>query len=194
VSEGATASGVRRIEAVTGLNALAVAQQQSDRLQQLADLLRASPADLLAKVEQLAHKSREQEKAIERLQQKLASGSGSDLADQVQEIKGVKLLVARLDGTDAKVLRTTLDKLKDKLGEAVILLASVQDDKIALVAGVTQNLTARVKAGDLLGKVAAAVGGKGGGRADMAQGGGTDVAALPAALEKVSVWLAESLA
>jgi alanyl-tRNA synthetase len=148
---------------------------------------------LVPKVENLAQKTREQEKDIERLQQKLAAGSGNDLAEQVQDVKGVKLLIARLDGTDTKVLRTTLDKLKDKLGSAVVLLASTRDDKISLVAGVTPDLTTRVKAGDLLSQVANAVGGKGGGRADMAQGGGTDIDALPGALEKVPGWLAETL-
>ena len=193
VAEGASASGVRRIEAVTGLAALGLVQQQAMQLQQVADTLKASSADVVARTRQLVAKSREQDKEIERLQQKLATGAGSDLSDQVQEVAGVKLLVARLDGTDAKVLRTTLDKLKDKLGSGVILLAAVKDDKISLVAGVTADLTERVKAGDLLASVAASVGGKGGGRADMAQGGGTDVGALPAALDAVTGWLAKQL-
>jgi len=194
VSEGAVASGVRRIEAVTGLVALQTVQQQGDTLHQLGELLHAHPADLAKKVEQQNKKLRDQEKQIEQLQQKLASGSGNDLLDQVEEVKGVKLLVARLDGTQTKVLRTTLDKLKDKLGSGVILLAAVQEDgKVGLIAGVTKDLTDRVKAGDLLGKVAADIDGKGGGRPDMAQGGGTNVTELPAALKKVSNWLAERL-
>lgn len=194
VSEGAVASGVRRIEAVTGLVALQMMQEQTAVLHQIGELLHSGTADLVKKVEQYSKKLKDQEKQIEQLQQKLASGSGNDLLDQVEQINGVKLLVARLDGTQTKVLRTTLDKLKDKIGSGVILLAAVQDDgKVSLISGVTKDLTNRVKAGDLLGEVAKDIDGKGGGRPDMAQGGGTNVSALPSALQKVSNWLAQKL-
>lgn len=193
-TESATASGVRRIEATTGFNALSQVQDNKALLHQLAIGLRSSTATLEQKMHQLVTKAREQDKEIERLQQKLASGSGSDLLDQVKNVNGIKLLVARLEGVESKALRKTLDKLKDKLGSGVILLASVNGDKISLVAGVTADLTDRVKAGDLLREVATAVGGKGGGRPDMAQGGGSDVAALSSSLEKVDSWLAQQTA
>ncbi len=130
---------------------------------------------------------------MERLKQKLASGAGGDLTADAREVAGVKVLATLVDGADAKTLRVTMDKVKDKLGSGVILLAAADGDKVALVAGVTKDLTDRVKAGDLMKRVAERVGGKGGGRPDMAQGGGTDAAALPAALEDVYAWVEERL-
>ncbi len=192
IAEGASASGVRRLEAVTGLKALAAAQTDRASLQQLAATLRSSQQDLANKAEQLVQKSRQQEKDIERLEQKLASGGSTDLAAQAQEVAGIKLLATQIDGADAKALRTTCDKLKDKLGSAAILLVGVKDDKVSLVAGVTKDLTGRVKAGDLLKQVANAIGGRGGGRPDMAQGGGGDVQAVAGALANLPAWLEEN--
>lgn len=193
VSEGASASGVRRLEAVTGINALQQTQQDRALLYKLAESLRTAPSELSARVTQLAGKAREQEKEIERLQQKLASGTGNDLTDNVQQVAGVNLLLARLDGTDAKVLRTTLDKLKDKLGSGIVLLASDKDGKVSLVAGVTKDLTGRIKAGDILRYTAQEIGGKGGGRPDMAQGGGGDAAKLNDVFNALPAWLTENI-
>jgi alanyl-tRNA synthetase len=143
------------------------------------------------RVRSQAQKVRELEKEIERLKQKLASGAGGDLTSEVQDINGVKVLATQIDGADGKTLRVTMDKLKDKLGSAVIVLAAVEGEKVALVAGVTKDLTTKYKAGDLLKFVAEQVDGRGGGRPDMAQGGGNNPAALPGALESVKAWVAE---
>lgn len=189
VSEGASSAGVRRIEAVAGERALAEVQRLSQLVSDSAAVLKASADQLPQRLEQLVSRSRELEKEIERLKQKLASGTGNDLSTQVQDINGVKVLAAQLDGADSKTLRTAMDKLKDKLGSAVILLAAVEGDKISVVAGVTKDLTERFNAGELVRQVSEQLGGKGGGRADMAQGGGTDLAALPAALNAVPDWI-----
>jgi len=189
VSEGASSAGVRRIEAVAGERALAEVQRLSQLVSDSAAVLKASADQLPQRLEQLVSRSRELEKEIERLKQKLASGTGNDLSTQVQDINGVKVLAAQLDGADSKTLRTAMDKLKDKLGSAVILLAAVEGDKISVVAGVTKDLAERFNAGELVRQVSEQLGGKGGGRADMAQGGGTDLAALPAALEGVPDWI-----
>ena len=191
VSESASAAGVRRIEAVAGEQALAVMHQQEQALRELAALIKSSPDQLTGRVEQLVTRSREQEREIQRLKQKLASGGGNDLINQAREVNGVKLLASRMDGVDGKTLRSAMDQLKDKLASAVILLAAVEGDKISLVAGVTKDLTDRFHAGDLLKHVAAQVGGKGGGRPDMAQGGGSDVPALDGAIESVDAWLSD---
>ena len=189
VSEGASSAGVRRIEAVAGERALAEVQRLSQLVSDSAAVLKASADQLPQRLEQLVSRSRELEKEIERLKQKLASGTGNDLSSQVQDVSGVNVLAAQLDGADSKTLRTAMDKLKDKLGSAVILLAAVEGDKISVVAGVTKDLTERFNAGELVRRVSEQLGGKGGGRADMAQGGGTDLAALPAALETVPDWI-----
>jgi len=193
VSEGGVAAGIRRVEAVTGRNALAWVQQTRETLDQAAGLLKTQPAEVPDRIHALQQQTRQIERELGRLQDKLAAAAGSDLAGQAVDVAGVKLLAARLAGVDPKALRGMVDQLKSKLPGAVILLAAVADDKISLVAGVSPELTARVKAGDLVGSVAVQVGGKGGGRPDMAMGGGSDVAALDGALAGVRAWLAERL-
>ena len=189
VAEGGVAAGVRRIEAVTGAGALAYVRQTEDRLQLVAELVRGSRDDVARKVEQLQARVKGLEKELEQTRARLASGQGGDLSAQARDIKGVKVLAARIDGADSKTLRDTLDKLKDKLGHAAIVLAAVQDGKVLLIAGVTKDLTAKVPAGELVNQVALRVGGKGGGRPDMAQAGGTDPTQLDAALADVSDWV-----
>ena len=189
VAEGGVAAGVRRIEAVTGAGALAYVRQTEDRLQLVAELVRGSRDDVARKVEQLQARVKGLEKELEQTRARLASGQGGDLSAQARDIKGVKVLAARIDGADSKTLRDTLDKLKDKLGNAAIVLAAVQDGKVLLIAGVTKDLTAKVPAGELVNQVALRVGGKGGGRPDMAQAGGTDPTQLDAALADVSGWV-----
>ncbi len=193
VGEGGIASGVRRIEAVTGEGAVDWVQQAEDRLLEIAGLVKAGVEEAAEKVRALAEKSRRQEKEIERLKAKLASAAGSDLASQAVDLGGVRVLAATLEGADVKTLRDTLDQLKNKLGSAVIVLAAVNDGKVNLVAGVTRDLTDRVKAGDLVKRVAEQVGGRGGGRPDMAQAGGSRPEALPAALASVEPWVRERL-
>lgn len=193
VAEGGVAAGIRRVEAITGRNALAWVQQTRDVLDQAAGLLKTQPAEVPDRIQALQQQTRQIERELERLQDKLAAAAGSDLASQAVDVAGVKLLAARLTGVDPKSLRGMVDQLKSKLPGAVILLAAVADDKISLVAGVSPELTARVKAGDLVGSVAVQVGGKGGGRPDMAMGGGADVASLDGALAGVRGWLADRL-
>ncbi len=189
ITETGTAAGVRRIEAITGNSALDWVANAENTLNQLSVLLKTKPDSLEEKLRQLVEQNRSKEKEIARLQAKLASSQGDDLANQAVEIKGIKILAAQLDNVDAKQLRNTLDTLKDKLGTAAIILASVKGEKISLVAGVTKNATDKVKAGELLNHVAKQVGGKGGGRAEMAQGGGTEPSKLTAALQSVKEWV-----
>lgn len=191
VSEGGVAAGIRRIEAVTGANALVWLNDVNARLNTVARLLKSSGTEVLDKTEALIQRNRALEKELEQLKGKVASQAGSNLADQALDIAGIKVLAANLEGADPKSLRDTVDQLKNKLGKAVIILSAVADGKVALVAGVTKDETDKVKAGDLLGFVAGQLGGKGGGRPDMAQGGGSDVAALPQALASVQAWVAE---
>jgi alanyl-tRNA synthetase len=193
VAEGGVAAGVRRIEAVTGANAVAWVEREDERLQNLAATLKAGRDDVEDKVAQLLERSRRLEKELEQLKAKLASAAGTDLAAGAVEIGGVKVLAARLDSVDPKALRDTLDQLKSKLGRAVVVLGAVSGDKVSLVAGVTADCTDRLKAGELVNLVAQRVGGKGGGRADMAQAGGTDPAALPDALALVEPWVRQRL-
>ncbi|WNL43051.1 alanine--tRNA ligase [Halomonas sp. PAMB 3264] len=195
VSEAGTAAGVRRIEAITGENALAYFQQQEATLERLGARLKAKPEQVESRVESLFERNRTLEKELEQLKAKLASSAGSDLLGQVQEVSGVKLLATRLDGVSGKDLRGMLDQLKQKIGSGVILLAVADQaaGKVSLIAGVTDDLTDRVKAGELVNHVAAQVGGKGGGRADMAQAGGSQPQALPGALDSVPAWLANAL-
>jgi alanyl-tRNA synthetase len=189
LSEGGVAAGVRRIEAVTGQNALDYVDLSQQRLDRLAQLLKSSRDEVDAKLAQMLERSRKQEKELEQLKAKLASSAGDDLLNQAIGLDGFKLLAANLEGADPKGLRDTLDQLKNKLGSAVILLATVSEGKVSLAAGVTQDLTGRFKAGDLIKDIAAQVGGKGGGRPDMAQAGGNDPSALPAALASVESWV-----
>ncbi|WP_137817398.1 alanine--tRNA ligase [Pseudomonas sp. 2FG] len=181
-SEGGVAAGVRRIEAVTGAQALAYLNNAEEQLKEAAVLVKGSRDNLLDKLIGLVERNRQLEKELEQLKAKAASAAGDDLSGSAVEVNGVKVLAARLDGLDGKALLALVDQLKNKLGRAVILLGGVLDDKVVLVAGVTQDLTAQLKAGELMKQAAAAVGGKGGGRPDMAQGGGVDAAALDAAL------------
>jgi len=189
VSESGVAAGIRRVEAVSGEGALAYVQEQEARLGEAAALLKAQPQDLKQKIAQLMDGARALEKELARLKSKAAAAQGDDLALQAAELKGVKVLAVAIAGADAKALRETLDKLKDKLKSAAVVLASTEGGKVSLIAGVTADLTAKVKAGELVNFVAQQVGGKGGGRADMAQAGGTDAAKLPAALASVQAWV-----
>jgi alanyl-tRNA synthetase len=193
VSESGVAAGIRRVEAVTAEGALAYVQEQEERLGAAAALLKAQPQDLGQKIAQLMEGTRALEKELARLKSKAASAQGDDLALQAADVKGVKVLAVALEGADAKALRETLDKLKDKLKSAAVVLASTEGGKVTLIAGVTADLTAKVKAGELVNFVAQQVGGKGGGRADMAQAGGTDAAKLPAALASVRAWVQQKL-
>ncbi len=193
VMESGVAAGVRRVEAVTGANALRYTQEQERRVQGMSALLKVQPDEVAERVAGILDNVRALEKELARLKSKLAASQGDDLAGQAVEVKGVKVLAATLEGADVPTLRETMDKLKDKLKSAAIVLASVADGRVSLIAGVTADCTARVKAGELVNFVAQQVGGKGGGRPDMAQAGGTDAAALPAALGGVSAWVAERL-
>ncbi|WP_323847287.1 alanine--tRNA ligase [Microbulbifer magnicolonia] len=189
VGESGIASGQRRIEAVTGAHALALFDQAQQRLEHVSTLLKTRPDNLADKVEQLLASNRKLEKELAQLKTKLASGAGGDLSSQAVEVAGLKLLAVSIDGADPKSLRDLADQMKNKLGSGVVLLAAPAEDKVALVAAVTKDLTGRVSAGELMRFAAGKLGGKGGGRPDMAQGGGTDVAALPAMLKEVPAWV-----
>jgi len=194
VAESGVAAGVRRVEAVTGGNALAYLQQLESTLDQAAAALRVTPVEVPARLAGTLEQLRSLEREVGALKGRLASAQGDELLAQAVDVKGVKVLAARLDGADAKALRDTLDKLKDKLKSAVIVLASVDGARVQLAAGVTNDQTSRLKAGELVNFVARQVGGKGGGKADFAMAGGTDAAALPAALGGVAGWVAEHCA
>jgi len=191
VGEGGVAAGVRRIEAVTGENALAYLQSLEDTVTQAAGTLKAQPAELNSRIAQVLDQVKALEKELAAAKGKLASAQGDELAKQAVDIKGIKLLVATLEGADAKTLRDTMDKLKDKIKTAVIVLTAVDGEKVQIAAGVTADTTGKVKAGELASFVAGQVGGKGGGKPDMAMAGGTNAAALPAALASVQAWVAE---
>jgi alanyl-tRNA synthetase len=193
LGETGVAAGVRRVEAVTGGNALRYVQEQERRVQGVSALLKTQPDELAERVTGILDNVRALEKELARLKAKLASGQGDDLAAQAVEVKGIKVLAATMEGADMSALRDTLDKLKDKLQSAVVVLASVADGKVSLIAGVTSALTSKVKAGELVNMVAQQVGGKGGGRPDMAQAGGTDAGQLPAALASVRAWVESRL-
>ncbi|MFY9810083.1 alanine--tRNA ligase [Aquabacterium sp.] len=193
VAEGGVAAGVRRVEAITGANALAYTQNLETTLDGVAALLKATPHEVPARVAAAQEQIRALEKEIAALKGKLASSQGDELMTQAADIKGVKVLAATLEGADAKTLRETMDKLKDKLKTAVIVLAAVDGGKVQIAAGVTADSTGKVKAGELVNFVAQQVGGKGGGKPDMAMAGGTEPAALPAALASVQAWVTERL-
>ncbi|MFP4155182.1 MAG: DHHA1 domain-containing protein, partial [Halothiobacillaceae bacterium] len=192
-SEGGVAAGIRRIEAVTGAGALAWVHRADEQLGRIASLVKGGRAEAFDRVEQLLQRSRQLERELSELKARLASQAGGDLAAQAQELNGVRILAASIEGADQGALRETVDQLKNKLGTAAIVLAAVEEGKVRLVAGVTPDLTDRVKAGALVNVVAQQVGGKGGGRPDLAQAGGSDAAALPAALESARTWLREQL-
>ncbi len=193
VSESGVAAGIRRVEAMTGKGALDYVQSRDAALAKAAALLKAPVAEIEAKIAQLVESSRATERELSRLKAKAAASAGDDLAGSAVDVKGAKVLAVALDGADVKALRETMDKLKDKLKSAAIVLASVAEGKVTLIAGVTNDLTAKVKAGELVNHVAQQVGGKGGGRPDMAQAGGTDPAGLPAALQSVRTFVEQRL-
>jgi alanyl-tRNA synthetase len=185
VGEGGIAAGVRRIEAVTGRGALDVVNANEAVLREVAGLVKASRDDVAAKVTQLVDRTRSLERELQAVRQKLASGGGRDLLQEAQVVNGIKVLAARLDGADAKALRDTADQLKDKLGSGVVVLGAVEGEKVLLVASVTKDLAGRLKAGELIKPVAELCGGRGGGRADFAQAGGTQPDKVDAALALV---------
>ena len=189
VAEGGVAAGVRRIEAVTGTGALDYVRAAELRLARIAELVRGSRDDVERKVEQLSSRLKVLEKELDQYRGKLAASKGDALLDAVRMVNGIKVLATRLDGADSKGLREAVDRLKDKLGSAAILLASVQDNKVTLIAGVTKDLMGRIHAGEMVNQVASRVGGKGGGRPDMAQAGGTDPSQLDAALAAIPAWV-----
>ncbi|MDA9006751.1 alanine--tRNA ligase [Litoricola sp.] len=193
LSEGGVASGVRRVEAVTGEGALEQVVALEATLDQAAALLKTGADSIVSKIEQMTERLKATEREVDAIKMKLATQAGGDLLDDVVDVCGVQCLVASLDGQDPKTLRDTLDRVKNRLSQGVVVLATVRDEKVNLIAGVTDNLTDRVKAGDLIGFVAAQVGGRGGGRADMAQAGGTEPASLPDAMKSVAAWLEEQL-
>jgi alanyl-tRNA synthetase len=193
VAEGGVAAGVRRVEAITGAGALAYTQNLEGMVKGVAALLKSTPHDVPARVAAAQEQIRTLEKEIAALKGKLASSQGDELMAQAIDIKGVKVLAAVLEGADAATLRNTMDKLKDKLKTAAIVLAAVEGGKVQIAAGVTADTTAKVKAGELVNFVALQVGGKGGGKPDMAMAGGTDAAALPQALAGVQAWVAAKL-
>jgi alanyl-tRNA synthetase len=191
VAEGGIAAGVRRVEAVTGDNALTYLQQLERTVGGVAGALKVTPSEVGERVAAVLDHMRALEKEIAALKGKLASAQGDELMAQAVDVKGLKVLAAMLEGADAKTLRETMDKLKDKLKSAAIVLAAVEGGKVQLAAGVTADSVGRVKAGELVNFVAQQVGGKGGGKPDMAMAGGTDAAALPKALASVAGWVAE---
>jgi alanyl-tRNA synthetase len=191
VSEGGVAAGIRRIEAVTGEGALAWVQATSRKLQEAAASLKTGPDELPARINQVQDQVKSLEKEVNALKSKLAAGQGDELATRAVDVNGIKVLAATMEGADVAGLRETMDKLKDKLGTAAIVLASVLEGKVSLIAGVTKDATGKVKAGELVNFVAQQVGGKGGGRPDMAQAGGTDPSGLPQALAGVAGWVGE---
>ncbi|GGY65220.1 alanine--tRNA ligase [Marinobacter zhanjiangensis] len=191
-SESGVSAGVRRIEAVTGFGALRWVSKTEETLDRVGKLVRGNRDTVVDKVQAVIDRNRQLEKEVEQLKGKLASSAGADLAGSAVDVKGLKVVAAQLDGADRKSLMETADQLKNKLGEGVVVLASVEDGKITLVAGVTKSATSRIKAGDLMKHLAGQVEGKGGGRPDMAQGGGNNPAALPAALEGVAGWVEEN--
>ncbi|RKQ41572.1 alanine--tRNA ligase [Enterobacter sp. R1(2018)] len=193
VAESGTAAGVRRIEAVTGEGALANLHAQSDQLHDIAQLLKGDSQNLNDKVRSVLERTRQLEKELQQLKEQQASQESANLSSKAVEVKGVKLLVSELSNVEPKLLRTMVDDLKNQLGSAVIVLATVSEGKVSLIAGVSKDVTDRVKAGELVGMVAQQVGGKGGGRPDMAQAGGTDAAALPGALAGVEAWVTAKL-
>jgi alanyl-tRNA synthetase len=192
-SEGGVASGIRRIEAVTGTTAMKWIDANQNTLNALAGLLRIPREQTVAKVTQLLQRSKKLEKALSAAKQALLTGQTSDHSDKIQEISGIKVLAVRMDGADAKSLRDAVDKLKDKLQSAVVVLGSSRDGKVHLAAGVTKNNTDKIRAGDLIKPLAELVGGKGGGRPDFAQAGGNDATALDQALASVPTWVAAQL-
>jgi len=194
ISESGVAAGIRRMEAVTAEGALAWVKEQEARLGEAAHVLKAQPQEILQKLVQILENVKSLEKELARLKSRLASSQGDDLAEQAVAIGSMRVLAAKLDGADIRTLREAMDKLKDKLKSAAIVLGAVDGERVTLIAGVTDDLTAKVKAGELVNYVALQVGGKGGGRADMAQAGGTQPAKLSDALASVADWVKQRVA
>jgi alanyl-tRNA synthetase len=194
LAEGGVSAGIRRIEAVTGQGALDHVAQEEQRLDETAALLGGNATDVADKVRALLDRQKKLERELESLKAKAASGATADLAGSAVEVRGVKVVASRLEGFDAKALREAVDRLKQQLGSAVVVLAGAQGGKAALVAGVSDGLTGQVKAGELLSHVAAQINGKGGGRPDLAQGGGDDGPELARALAGVTDWVTRKLA
>ena len=194
IGESGVAAGVRRIEAVTGEGALEWVKTDEALVKSLGEKVKAGRDGLADKVQQLLERNRALEKELDKLKGKLASASGDDLVSQAVEIDGIKVLAAKIDDSDAKGLRDLVDQLRNKLGSAAVVLATVKDGKVSLIAGVTKDQIGRIKAGDLVNAVAVQVGGKGGGRPDLAQAGGTDPTHLDAALKSVPDWVRQHAA
>ena len=193
ISESATAAGIRRIEAVTGSGALESVNQQSDALSAVAQLVKSDEAGVSEKVKAALDKIRTLEKELQQLKEQQAAQESSSMTKDAVSVNGVKLLVKQLTNAEPKMLRTMVDDLKNQLSSGIIVLSTISDDKVSLIAGVTKDLTGKVKAGELVAFIAEQIGGKGGGRPDMAQAGGTDTAALPAAMASVESWVASHL-
>ncbi len=193
VSEGGVASGVRRIEAVTGAGALAYVKDEERRLDEVGSLLSASGGDVIEKLRAVFERQKKLERELEALKSKATSAATGDLASSAKDINGIKVIAARLDGADAKTLRDSVDQFKQKFGDCVVLLAGGADGKVSLVAGVHGKALAKIKAGELVAHVAQQIGGKGGGRPDMAQGGGEDSPKLASALDEVPAWVGARL-
>ena len=193
ISEAGISAGVRRIEAVTGGGAYDFIKDREQVLNELGKVVRSGPSELVAKVKQLTDANRVLEKEVELLKAKIASGAGDDLLQKAIDLDGIKLLIANVEGVNSKALRDTVDQLKNKLGTSIVVLATVIEGKVSLVVGVSKDLTGKIKAGELINMVAEQVGGKGGGRPDMAMAGGTDSVALPKALESVEAWVKAKL-
>jgi alanyl-tRNA synthetase len=193
ISEGGVAAGIRRIEAVTGTNVMDFVHGLESKMQEAAQLLKTAPHDLPQRVSQLQDQLKHVERELERVNAKLAASQGDDLINRAKDLQGIKVLAAQLDSADAKVLRDTMDALKAKLKSAAIVLAAVQDGKVSLIAGVTSDATNRIKAGELVNFVAQQVGGKGGGKPEMAMAGGSDPSGLIKALAAVDAWVAERI-
>ncbi|MEQ2015011.1 alanine--tRNA ligase [Photorhabdus bodei] len=193
IAESGTAAGIRRIEAITGKKALESVHQQVDLLQDIAQLVKSDIHSLSEKVRVTLDRTKALEKELQQLKDQQAAQESSSLASKAKEVKGVKLLVSQLSNTEPKMLRTMVDDLKNQLGSAIIVLSAISDDKVSLIVGVTKDLTAQIKAGELISSVAQQIGGKGGGRPDMAQAGGSDIEALPSALDSVEEWVVSRL-
>jgi len=193
VAEGGVAAGVRRVEAVTATNALSYMQEMETTLGGVAGTLKVLPAEVPTRITGLLDQLKKLERELSAAKGKLASSQGDDLATQAIDMAGIKVLAASLDGADANTLRETMDKLKDKLQSAAIVLASVNGEKVSIAAGVTKDVIAKLKAGDLVNHVAGQVGGKGGGKPDMAMAGGSDASKLPEALASVEDWVKQKL-
>jgi alanyl-tRNA synthetase len=192
-SESGISSGVRRIEAVTGLGALEWVDETERTLRETARLVKGTRDSVVDKVKQVLDRNRQLEKDVDALKAKLASSAGTDLAGSAVEVAGLKVVASEMEGADRKALMETADQLKNKLGEGVVVLATVEDGKVVLVAGVTKSATNRIKAGDLMKHLASLVDGKGGGRPDMAQGGGNDPSRLAEALAGVPAWVEQNI-